>query len=505
MRPNGRFAFLIAFFLLSVGFLICRSSLFDPVFYSIDEAEYAVAAQGLKHGLLPGVDLYGSTKPPGIAFLYAGVFGLFGGSLLALQWTGFVFWIVLLYVTMRLAEVLLPGTPVWLAGLGFLLFANSFSLPRDMHALNVELVGTTLSLLALCQVLKRPVMWTLLIAGTLLGFAIMVRQSMVLFALAAFLLQEPRALKRSAILSVGILVPWAALLGYYAVKSDVAFALDSWIRYPFVYSFDTGIVGFFQALWLNMIEFVTAEIVPVAFAAVGLLMAVRSKQTGVLIIFVLSSIAVTLGSRFFGHYFIHLFPALAILSAIGIHALLNASIFVKRTAQVALCVGLLMALMHFPRWRHWDQAAPPRGISAESLDLYGLEIKLAEIAKEQTTPDQTIFVWGYCPQIYFHAERLPGARDFISHYFAGYSPGSTNPRPRSRPDAEELLLADFRTNRPELIFDLSFTESNPYSFLDYPITKYSQITEYVRANYEPAAMIGSVPIYSLVTDSTIEL
>ena len=50
MRPNGRFTFWSAWIVFSAAFLICRFSLFDPVFYNVDEAEYAVAAQALGEG-----------------------------------------------------------------------------------------------------------------------------------------------------------------------------------------------------------------------------------------------------------------------------------------------------------------------------------------------------------------------------------------------------------------------------------------------------------------------
>ncbi|MCX6600438.1 MAG: hypothetical protein NT025_02615, partial [bacterium] len=76
MKPRA-----LAWLILVVGMIWCRAAFVEDVFLNIDEAEYAVAADGLGHGWLPGVDLLGSTKPPGIVLLYKLLFLLFGRSI----------------------------------------------------------------------------------------------------------------------------------------------------------------------------------------------------------------------------------------------------------------------------------------------------------------------------------------------------------------------------------------------------------------------------------------
>lgn len=499
MRPHGRFAFWSIWVIFAAGFLICRVWLFDSVFYNIDEAEYAVSAQALTQGLLPGADLVGSTKPPGIVFLYAGIFALFGDSLLPLQWTGFILWLVLLLLAVRLSKHLVPAVPEWMSAACFFLLANSFGLPRDMHALNVELPAMVLALAALLLSVTSGKSRNLLVAGILLGLAIMCRQSMALFIIAALLFLNPSTLKRVAILFAGILLPWLALLLFYGANNSLALALDSWIRYPILYSGDTGVEGFFEAFWLNSSELVRQAFMPILFSLLGFFVAARTRQTKLLALLFASVGAVTAGSRFFGHYYIQVMPALAILGGIGLQKLLSSSVRVKRVAQALLAIGALLTLLHFPLWRYWDEAAPPKGTSAESLDGHGLEIELARFAAQNSTPDQSIFVWGYCPQIYFHANRLPGVRDFLCHYVTGYSAGTTHPRANACADAEQMFIEDLKQSRPKLLFDLSFSDYYPYSFADFPLTKYPDLARYVQANYQPMAQVGSVPIYSLVS------
>lgn len=499
MRPNGRFTFWSAWIVFSAAFLICRFSLFDPVFYNVDEAEYAVAAQALGHGLYPGVDLLGSTKPPGIVSLYYLIFALFGQSLLALQIVAFALWLLLLYLTLRLVREFFPDVPDWMSGLSFFMIANSFGLPRDLHALNTELPAMVLALSALFVAAKSKHARDFVLCGILVGVASIYRQSELLFALVVPFLPSANTRGARGTFFVSILLPWLAVFAVYAAHGGLAVALDSWFRYPFVYSGDVGIAGFFQAAYLNTSEFVLQAVVPVVLSLIGLFAALGARNKLAVTFLVVSAAAVATGARFFGHYYIQVMPALAILSAVGLRKLfLNNK--TRLLARAAIVGGVVVAFLHFPFWRYWDTSAPPRGVSSASLAGSGLEIELADYAKQNSSPDQSIFVWGYCPQIYFFSNRLPAARDFLCHYVTGYSAGSTSPRENYSAVAEQMLVEDLTASKPKLIFDLTFLVDNPYSFADYPLTNYPALAQFVVANYKPAAQVGSIAIYSLNTD-----
>jgi hypothetical protein len=499
MRPNGRFTFWSVWIFFSLAFLVCRVALFDSVFYNIDEAEYSVAAQALSHGEFPGVDLLGSSKPPGIVSLVALIFVPVGRNVLALQIVAFMLWLVLLYLTMRLAREMFPDVPEWMSGLSFFLIANSFGLPRDMHALNTELPAMVLasSGLLVAARAKRP--RDLILSGVLIGVASVFRQNILLVALVAPFFHSVKSSASRQAFFAAIMFPWITLILVYAVHGGLGTALDAWFRYPFVYSGDTGLSGFLQAAYLNNSEFAIQAFVPVLFSLVGVFLAWSARNAIVLVLLCVSLAAVAVGSRFFGHYYIQAMPALAIFSAVGLNSLYSSKRF-RLPAKAAIAVGVIVALLHFPFWRYWDESAPPKGVSAESLDGRGLEVELGRFAMQNSTPDESIFVWGYCPQVYFHANRLPGARDFIVHYVTGISPGSTAPRANYRADAEQMLLDDIKLNKPKLIFDLSFLDYNPYLFTNYPLTKYPALADYIVTAYKPIAQVGSVPIYTLNSD-----
>lgn len=500
MRPNGRFAFWAVWAVFAFGFLVCRWTLFDSVFYNVDEAEYAVGAEALSNGMLPGLDLVGSTKPPAIVLLYKVLFAVVGESLVAIQVLGFILWLAALALTMKLAHRLFPEAPIWMTALSFFLLANSFGPPRDLHALNVELPGIVLILAAFLRLIAERSNQNILLSGLCFGLAVMFRQSFVFFLLPVVLLMWPLRFAYSARFVIAAAVPWVVLLIPYAFRDGLDWTYDSWFRFPMLYAGDTGLSGFVQAGWYTTLEIIRQAFIPFGFAILGIVLAVRRMDKFLIAFAVASVLAVSSGSRFFEHYYIQAFPVLALLSTFAIRWLMNRGKVSLRIVKAALAVGALMALLHFPFWRSWDTSAPPKTISAESLDLNGIEIELGQFAAQQTLQEERIFVWGYCPQIYFHADRLPAVRDFLCEYVTGYSPFSTSPRAFARPDAMQMMLEDLERTRPKIIFDLSFVDIYQYSFVPYPLTNYPLLADFIRANYRPVAQVGQVPVYQLASN-----
>ncbi len=169
-------------------------------------------------------------------------------------------------------------------------------------------------------------------------------------------------------------------------------------------------------------------------------------------------------------------------------------------------MGAWLAIGHFPFWRDWDPGAPSKGRSVYALGEGQAEKLAGDYARERTTPDETILVWGYCPQIYYHAQRLPGVRDYIMHYVTGFSPGAfapleeRAPRSSSHPRATEMFVEDLNSHRPKYIFDLSDITTGEFPFIQYPITLYPAIASFIRAHYEPDTVLGGVLVYRLKSE-----
>lgn len=491
-----------AWLIVFVGMLICRGMFLDNVFYNIDEAEYAVAADVMKQGGLPGVDLLGSTKPPGIPTLYLLLFEVFGRSLVVIHVASLALMIIMGWLVVEIGQRLWGDKALLPASLLFLMTANSFSLPREIIALNVEIPGMVLAAAGLLLCLRAQARVTWFCGGMLLGLAILMRQSFILFLLPmeVILWQQKKIPVLSVIIArVGVLIPWFVVLAVYAGHDGLGWAFDSWVRYPLVYASDVGATGFFMAMLLNMWEFIQASFIPLGFAAAGKLIALknesRQKLVFLLSLAVASFLALASGSRFFGHYFVQIFPAIALL---GIPAWLWLQAKRKWGVRVlygVAAIGMLISLLHFPTWKYWDAAATRNGSPEVSLTRAKLEYQIADYIKKNTAPEDKIAVWGYCPQVYYYAERLPAVRDYMCHYTTGFSAGSFNPFDSKPPradgylDAQAMFVDDLNKTKPDFFVDLSQTLRYTYTFLHLPLTDYPTVNKFVVEHYQFATAI----------------
>lgn len=310
---------------------------------------------------------------------------------------------------------------------------------------------------------------------------------------------------RSLTLLVGVALPWLPLLALYAARGGLGWAFDSWVRYPMAYSGDTGLVGFFTALYLNVTEFAALSFAPLALAIGGLWVVLRERRDAraqfLLWLLAASLLALASGSRFFGHYWLQFFPVLALLgTGFWLHLAARGRYLRGALAGIVLC-GTVMAAIHFPTWRSWDPLAPLPGQSFWPLGREQSEATVAAWARAHTTSDETISVWGYCPQIYYLAGRQPGVRDFLCHYITGYSPGTFDPltqravRASGHPRATELFIADLDQRRPKYIFDLVQIEDYPYPFVNYSLRTYPALAAYLREHYAPETKLDRVFVY----------
>jgi hypothetical protein len=504
-----------AYAVIVLGMTLCRAAFVENVIYNIDEAEYAVAADALDHGWLPGVDLLGTTKPPGIVLLFDLLFHVFGRSMAVIHVAQVVILAATGLIIVELAVVLWGMIAAVPAAFLFWMLANSFGLPPEMFALNVESPGLLLIAAALLLLWtgKRPKI-VLLAAGLLLGLAVLFRQSYVAFALPVIaVVWHSHEHRTTAIarLAAGFAAPWVVVLVTYVLRGGLGWAWDSWVRYPITYAGDVGLNGFFQAFAINASEFALQAVVPLLLAVTGGVIVIRELRTArgafLATLLLASLLALAAGSRFWGHYWIQTYLALTLLGAGGWLWLWRGSRARKALLVSIVALGSLVAALRMPTWRHWDPGAPPRGAAYSRLDDRDTDLELGRFARERTTGGETIAVWGYCPQIYYYAQRLPGVRDYLCHYITGYSPGAFDPfsqrAPRAwgHPRAQEMFVADLEQRKPKYIFDLVEIDGYYFTFLHYSLRTYPALAAYLRLNYLPEGRVGGAVVYRRRTAS----
>ncbi len=197
--------------------------------------------------------------------------------------------------------------------------------------------------------------------------------------------------------------------------------------------------------------------------------------------------------RFFPHYFVQFFP----FAGVVIGALLTRS-FEKLDADdrpglisaFTMIAGATLLLIiansalhrnvrirrETDRW-YQDPTADP----------------IVRYVVEHTTPEQTIFVWGFRAETYLSSRRYPASRYVYTVYPAGVVPwfqGTHEDEDRRVvPGSRELLLEDLERARPELVIDAGRSMNGRYMY------NYPMLRAYLDRHYCFMRYVDGEPVY----------
>ena len=513
---------LLAIVLLAV--LLRIPSLFMPL-HNLDEAVYAVIANGINDGALPYRDAV-DHKPPVPHYLYALLFSLFGrNNMDAVH--GFLMLLIAAVILLiyRLARLGMGQkgalfSSLFFAGLSAAAYPGDVN---DMYAANTEwflILFTTLASFLVVRgwVQKQHPLWTA-VAGVTYGLAFFSKQPALFDGFAAFCVMLYLAFfcKDDSIASgPGPMVRYALLIfsGFAAVCVLVVgfFALQgAWSEFFFgVFTYNSKYyvpaVPLLKRILKIPIHFSQAA-VPMnigAFALAGwVIVGLRLLAPGksqpkkinpVTLFFALwaffAFLAATLSGRSFGHYYIQFLPAWCLLAGMVFDAVFamgkdpgdSAGMKTIKTALVAFLVFTMFAtaLVQF--------FEPIRKSIRESRITASPSYDLAAMLKQNSPEGATIFVWGFWPQIYVWADRDPGARYAYCNFLTGLIPW-TNIAPEKDtsgtivPGSMGKQLEDLTRNKPRFIVDTSPGDYSNYR--KYPIGKFPPLAAFIKQHYQP--------------------
>jgi hypothetical protein len=159
---------------------------------------------------------------------------------------------------------------------------------------------------------------------------------------------------------------------------------------------------------------------------------------------ILSFAAVCLGTRFAPHYFLQLLPGMAITASTGIVLALRTY---RRAALPVLVISLLIPVIRFaPRYGtlaydnffgrrpHWSDVV----MDLDSQDA-------AQRIRSSARPGDTLFVWGYRPDLYVYARMVPDGK------FSDSQPLTGVPADRHLSATNAIYSDPAARNREELI------------------------------------------------------
>ncbi len=508
-----------------------RAPYFKTPLLIVDEALYSEVAMQFMDGEFE----YKNNKPPVIFFLYSAVFSIFGkGNIQAVEklaaitvvLSGFLLFFIVARLSGRKAGVIAAVTYMILPSL-----SNS---PSNFYAANTEifLVFSELTaILCFLIALRGKPLW-FFVSGVFCGLNMFIKQPgiLILPMLVLFLIVtrlRPKKFRSWKEISYGVLALSGgsiAICCAFFLFFKANGALDDLIYNMFTVNkmyFEKQNV-FLQGIQLgleitlnryvrnNYLIYLPAvsQLVMFMFSAVKNFRKENfsfSRSTFFILWTFVSVYCLSLGWRFSGHYYYMVFPVLAGLFGIfwqGISRYIKnvcgravKTYYIEHTLLGAIIVlSLLYPLTYYTGF-------PPgskRYITyLESDKSIGKNIRnTAYYIIAHTLKPDTIFVWGYCPEIY-HLSRRRCASMFAH---CDYLVGEVDPYPeggrmdRVNPQHWKIFLHELLNTKPAYIIDIS--PSNYLGFASNRIDKYP-LSIVISENYDFDKQIGNFDLYRL--------
>ncbi|MFC7302829.1 glycosyltransferase family 39 protein [Streptomyces monticola] len=187
-----------------------------------------------------------------------------------------------------------------------------------------------------------------------------------------------------------------------------------------------------------------------------------------------AALAVTLGFHFFGHYYLQLVPALALLGTAALQILPRDRL--PTALLTTACAGVL-----FLAW----------GLLAPRPELAHAQ-KVAATVKSRTEPGERVLVWGMHPETYWLADRAPASRYLTAGFLTNYSGGRNGPQVGEKYAVEgawPVFREELTSDPPALIVDDS--RGKPFAPDETP-----SLRRILAAGYERAGVVDGAVLYA---------
>jgi len=492
--------------------VILRGPTLLPSMSLTDEDFYSTMASDI----LDGGKVYHTavdTKPPGIYYIYAGVYRLAGrNNLFAIHLLAiFVVTVTALTVRRIGARVADEWAGAW-SGIGYAVFVHAY-LPGDTLAANTEIFASfflALSVLAFLQG-ERGARWSwMFLSGSLVGAATLIRQpsavnvGVMLACLAyAWLISGTQTLGNVARAGSGIVAgfvaPIAGLALYYESQGNLHDAyLWAWvfaIRYvvsdttlPYVLehlvTIHFSVLLSWGLLWYFGIRQVIVSFKSLRHTTTG------STMAALLVLWLgVSYLTIFIGWRFPGHYHLTVLPPLSILAGQAFSRFVAQQKSSPHAHWRFLRIGIIGAAA-VPILVFFIMAF---GLRKPTLDLR----PLVQAIIERTGSTDRIFVWGSRSRLYsFSGRRLATRFISCSHLVGAYASRPREIKDRGEsviPGSWEMFRSDWELHPPALIIDTSSMDPDS-EWSAHPMTRYPALRAYL-SKYRREAVINGATIY----------
>jgi hypothetical protein len=447
-----------------------------------DQGIYAVVADVMLKGGMPYRDAW-DFKPPGIFLTYALAQGLFGKTMLAIRLLEVIGLIATAFGLQRLALVCFdkPKAGLMAAALAALVQAEL----EFWHTAQPETFGGYLTVAALVVVTLEPSQrrrWLVPFGmGALFGMCALFKPPLGggILVCGAYVLTREQAraakldkLMRSAILvGLGFATPLALVLLWIAARG--AWPAFYWTFHDFVPGYtklnwsDAHAPGMLYYAIVEAFAKFSALLMFGVIAAVSMSPIHAREREGIYLVLGVVAIhltGITMQGKFFPYHYGGTLLLIGFLSGLGLYKLYRRGLLAGPGSLLALALFVIVALQMREAARDLPQGFWERSgmrlsfllrkapfLSRADLDKelsyvadYNLDAdrQVALDARSRTSSQDSIFIWGFEPSIYFLAER-----PLASRWTYDVPQRTVWQRGYSRRE----LLKDLSVNRPKLI------------------------------------------------------
>jgi len=401
--------------LIMVGAAALRLPLLD-VPLDRDEGEYAYVARLLLDGIPPFADAH-NMKMPGIYAVYSVLLTVFGSTHTAIH-LGLLFANALsIALVFLLGRRLMDATAGVAAAATYALLTLSETVLGSAANAEHFVVPLALSALVLLDSAReRSHLTRLLLAGLLLGLAVLVKQHGVFFlAFALLVVALARQWRRAVVLLAAAMMPAAALV---AVMAALGLHRTFWfwtVQYAFAYASALPLSAGVLVL-MSRLEELLAPTWPLwvlaAAGGVALFVDERARRwRGFLLPFALTSaLATAVGFYFRPPYFVLVAPAIALLagaaaSVIAARAATIASPMAARAATAAIIALAGISTLWAERTYLFELTPTMVARRLYGGNPFPEALEVARYIRERSAPADRIAVLGSEPEIYFYSGR----------------------------------------------------------------------------------------------------
>jgi 4-amino-4-deoxy-L-arabinose transferase-like glycosyltransferase len=455
-----------------------------------DEAIYGSIAALMNAGGALYADGGVDNKPPGIYWVYAGIFQVAGTyEMTAIHAVGLLVMgatCVVLFIAGRSLAGVRAGL---LSALIYGILTGAGN-PR-LLASNTELFMMLPLSASVLLMLRRHWLWS----GALLAMAGAFRQSaainLLLFPLAIVLLEtRERRIRASGLFAAGL----AGTLGVGALLLAITGSLAGFWDWTIGSLYGYASINWTPALvWMRARDSVVPFVLSMALlwvAAVAFAWRWKCLPSGQRLIVAWLVVAVPgslAGGHLSWHYFIQVMGPLALLAAFALDRALDSPM--RRWAAGAAVVGIAAPMIG---WGVFDLVSDP--LTYDFSAPVPQHEAVAAYIRDHTAPQDRVFVWGNWPALYVESDRIMATR--FPGFLRGFARGSDLP-----PNNWDMtavvwleLQADLNRNPPALIIDTAPAGWSDFS--KYPMSNYPVLADFVSARYHPVATIDRVVVYA---------